>query len=157
MTGTIDLSAQMRTIRGLYPGRDGERQAAEEAAKLWGGIECSEYGVVLKEEKLKFTMPKDDRWYGEVFLAHAPNGYWMVDTGYGYPNGSQTGPLSVFKTIGYPSRREAITAGIDELIARFEKLADYRDSYQHTTRLGCERMIKELKAQKDQQMQMALF
>jgi hypothetical protein len=93
--------------------------------------------------------------HGEVRIAMAPNDWPAVSTSYWYGQGG--GGSSPCSRTAYTTRDEAITTGINKLIATFESVRDWKGYAPQNQSARPQRMIETLKAHLLQSRQLSLF
>ena len=153
----IDLCQQLEDLRRRYPEYWRSDHALRELQALWGGADCNDCGVFERVETIRIELDAQKSWYGEVHIAIAPNGWHWVSTSYWYGQGGGGSSPSVWNDIAYTTRDEAVTAGINKLIATFEGVRDGKGSVPHNQFILAERMIATLKAYLSQARQLTLF
>ena len=153
----INLSEQLDDIRLRYPEYWNSEEAVRELQALWGCADCNDCGVFERDETIRITLDGQKSWYGELRIAVAPNGWHAVSTSYWYGQGGGGSSPSVWNRTAYTTHDEAVAAGINELITKFESVREckgYAPSNQSAT---AERMIETLKAYLSQSRQLSLF
>jgi hypothetical protein len=153
----IDLSEDIDDICRRYPKYWLSDDARRELLVLWGEPDCNDCGVFERDEIIRIDFDGQKSWYGEVRIAVAPNGWHAVSTGYWYGQGGSGSAPSVWNRTAYTTRDEAVAAGIDELIARFEGIRDGKGYAPQNQSALAERMIQTLKAWLSQSRQLSLF
>lgn len=157
MTDAIDLTDRLDAIRAAYPDYYRSTEATQAAAALWGSVAHNDCGVIAPAEILRIELMGQPRWKAAISLANAPNGWWSVSTGYDYPSGGGSAPISVWANRAYATREAAIGAGIGALITTFEGVRDWRGTRPASEIILAERMIKQLAALRGETRQMSLF
>ena len=152
---TIDLTDRIDEIVSRYP--EYLKSAVPELRALWGGAECSNCGVFELAEDIRVNLDAQKSWYGEVRLAVAPNGWHAIGITWWYGQGGGGSPPSVWNRLAYTTRDEAIAAGINELIARFEGVRDMKGWAPQNQSALAGQMIKTLKDYLPQTRQLILF
>jgi len=153
---TIDLTEQIDAIYSRYPKYWLSDEAQRELLTLWGGPACNDCGVFERSETLRIDLD-GTHWYGEVRIAVAPNGWHAMDTTYWYGQGGGGSSPSVWNRFAYTTRDEAVAAGINELITKFESVRDCKGHAPQNQSAIAERMIETLKAYLSQSRQLSLF
>ena len=153
----IDLSAQLDDIRARYPDWWRSDEATRELQAVWAHPDCNDCGVIAEQERITIALPGQSNWKAVVKIAVAPNGWHAFATSYDYPLGGASSPISVWNDTAYTTRDEAVRAGIDELIGKFECLRD-RTGYEPASQItGAGRMVEELCRYLSQANQLTLF
>jgi len=152
----IDMSPHVDAVQSKYPDYYRNAQAHIEMADLWGGVTCNHCGVIEPTERLHIELPSHARWNASIWLVAAPNGRWLMSTGYHYPSGGGSGPVSVWNRRAYTSRDAAIAAGVQVLGERFKGIRDWPSST-NGEKLLAERMIEHLTTYTTKPKQMNLF
>lgn len=152
----IDLTEKIDEICRRYPEYWRSDEAMRELLALWGGPDCNDCGVFERDETIRIDLDGAN-WYGEVRLAVAPNGWHAMDTSYWYAQGGGGSSPSVWNRTAYTARDEALAAGINELIAKFEGVRDCKGCAPQNQSALAQRMIETLKACLAQSRQLSLF
>lgn len=152
----IDLSGQIDDICRRYPKYWLSDEAQRELLALWGCPECNDCGVFEQTETDRIDLD-GTHWYGEVRIAVAPNGWHALSTSYWYGQGGGGSAPSVWNRFAYTTRDEAVEAGINQLIAKFEGVRDCKGYAPQNQSDLAERMIQNLKAYLSQARQFSLF
>lgn len=153
----IDLAGQLDDIRDRHPEWWRSREALRELQALWGDADCNDSGVFERDENIRIELDGQRSWYGEVRIAVAPNGWHAIATSYWYGQGGGGSCPSVWNRIAWTTRDEAVSAGINKLIATFEGVRDCGGSAPHSQADLAQRMIETLKARLTQSRQLSLF
>ena len=107
----IDLSEQLHPIiRASNASRGGEayRKYSKEANKIWQFPE-DEQGIYIKNKGVEYGTHYSCK--AAIKLAQGGNGLWQFAISYMLPNQGMATPLSVFKTLAFASRADALSAG----------------------------------------------
>ena len=152
----IDLTERLDDIRSRYPKYWLSDEAQRELQTLWGGADCNDCGVFERDETVRIDLDGAN-WYGEVRIAVAPNGWHAVSTSYWYGQGGGGSSPSLWNRIAYTARDEALTAGVTELIVKFEGVRDWKGAAPANQSALAQRMIEALKARLSQSRQLSLF
>lgn len=154
----IDLSPQIADIRGRYERYWASFEALQELRALWGNPECNDCGVFEAGEEIRVGLEGERCWYGEVQIARAVNGWFAVGTSYGYSLGGGGYAPSLWNRTAYTDRDEALVAGLDELVRKFESLLDWGGSDNtDAVKRKAARMIAALQANQASVRQLDLF
>jgi hypothetical protein len=152
----IDLSEQIDEICARYQKYWLSGEAQSELLALWGSPDCNDCGVFERDETIRIDLDGAN-WHGEVRLAAAPNGWHALSMSYWYGQGGGGSSPSVWNRTAYTTRDEAVAAGINELIAKFEGVRDSTGSAPQNQSALAQRMIETLKAHLAQSRQLSLF
>jgi len=152
----IDLIEQIDDICGRYPKYWLSDEARHELQVLWGGPDCNDSGVFERDETVRIDLDGTN-WYAEVRIAVAPNGWHAISTSFWYGQGGGGSSPSVWNRFAYTARDEAVEAGINELIARFEGVRDCKGYAPQSQSDLADRMIQTLKTYLSQSRQLSLF
>jgi hypothetical protein len=152
----IDLSEQIDDICSRHPKYWLSDEAQRELLVLWGRPDCNDCGVFERTETVRIDLD-GMHWYGEVSIAVAPNGWHAISTGYCYGQGGGGSAPSVWNRFAYTARDEAIEAGVNQLIAKFEGVRDCEGYAPQNQSDLAQRMIETLKAYLSQSRQLSLF
>ena len=153
----IDLTEHIDEICGRYPEYWLSAEAQLELLAVWGGPNCNDCGVFERAENILIELDGQKSWYAELRIAVAPNGWHAIATSYWYGQGGGGSAPSVWNRIAYTSRDEAVTAGVNELIATFEGVRDWQGSAPANQSALAQRMVETLKAYLSQSRQLSLF
>jgi hypothetical protein len=153
----IDLSEQINGICARYPEYWLSDEAQRELQALWGGADCNDCGVFERGETIRVELDCQKSWYGELRIAVAPNGWHAIATSYWYGQGGGGSAPSVWNRIAYTTRDEAVAAGIDELIATFQRVRDAKGWAPANQPALAQSMIENLTAHLSQSRQLSLF
>jgi hypothetical protein len=153
----IDLTEQIDDICSRYPEYWLSDEAQRELQALWGGADCNDCGVFERDETIVIELHGQKSWYAELRLAVAPNGWHAIATSYWYGQGGGGSSPSVWNRTAYTTRDEAVATGINELIATFEGVRDWKGSAPSNQSALAQRMIEMLKAHLSQSRQLSLF
>lgn len=153
----IDLTEQIDEICGRYPEYWRSDGAQNELLALWGGPDCNDCGVFERDETILIELDSQKSWYAELRIAVAPNGWHAIATSHWYGQGGGGSAPSVWNRIAYTTRDEAVTNGINELVATFEVLRDHKGYAPQNQSAFAQRMIETLKAYMSQTRQLSLF
>lgn len=153
----IDLTEQIDEICSRYPEYWRSDAAQRELQTLWGGADCNDCGVFERDETILIELPGQKSWYAELRIAVAPNGWHAIATSYWYGQGGGGSAPSVWSRTAYTTHDEAVTAGINELVATFEGVRDWQGSAPANQSALAQRMIETLKAHLSQTRQLSLF
>lgn len=156
MSDFIDMSPQINAVQVKYPDYYRNAQAHSEMADLWGGVSCNTCGVIQATDEIAIELPSHTRWNARIWLAAVPNDRWLMSTGYSYPSGGGSGPISLWNRRAYVSRDAAIAAGIADLTRHYQRLRDWSGT-SNSEKLLAERMIKHLATYTCKPKQMNLF
>ena len=119
----IDLSRIIQKIKHYFPDAHRNPRAQRCLNQLWGYPDVNDCGVFNQIEDALVVRPAGkSRYRASVEIAVAPNGWHAKSTDYEYDIGGGGYTPSVWSRFAYPSREEALDAGIAELIDRFAKL-----------------------------------
>jgi hypothetical protein len=154
----IDLTDKIDDIRGRYGLRYwASDEAQQEMIALWGNPPCNDCGVFERDETIRIQLEGHKSWYGELRIAVAPNGWHAVSTTYWYGQGGGGSAPSVWNRTAYTTRDEAVASGINNLIATFEGIRDWKGYAPQNQSALAQRMIETLKAHLSQSRQFSLF
>jgi hypothetical protein len=153
----IDLSDRLDDVRSRYPEYWNSDEAVSELRGLWGGADCNDCGVFEHAETIRIDLDTQKSWYGEVQIAIAPNGWHAIATSYWYGQGGGGSAPSVWNCTAYTTRDEAVTAGINKLIATFEGVRDCKGWVPQNQPGLAQRMIETLKDRLSEARQLTLF
>jgi hypothetical protein len=153
----IDLTDRIDAISSRYPEYLKSDDAIPELRALWGGADCNDCGVFERYETIRIEVDGQTSWYGEVCIAVAPNGWHAFATSWWYGLGGGGSSPSVWNNLAYTTREEALTAGINNLIAKFESVRECKGAAPKNQSAIAERMIETLKAYLSQSRQLSLF
>lgn len=154
---TIDLTDRIDEIINRYPEYLKSDDAVPDLRALWGGAECNDCGVFERAEDIRINLDAQKSWYGQVRLAVAPNGWHAIAISWWYGQGGGGSAPSVWNRLAYTTRDEAVAAGINELIAKFEGIRDMKGCAPQNQPALAGQMIKTLKDYLSQARQMTLF
>jgi len=152
----IDLSDRLDDVRRRYPQYWRSAEAQRELQALWGGTDCNDCGVFEREDTIRIELDGTN-WFGELRIAVAPNGWHAVSTSYWYGQGGGGSSPSVWNRTAWTTHDEAVSAGINELIATFEGVRDCKGYAPQNQSAFAERMIEILKDRLSQARQLTLF
>jgi hypothetical protein len=153
----IDLSEQLDDIRTRHPEYWRSDEAQREVQTLWGGANCNDCGVFERDETIRVDLDCQKSWYGELHIAVAPNGWHAISTSHWYGQGGGGSAPSVWNRTAYTTRDEAVAAGIDELIATFQRVRDPKGWAPSNQSALAERMIETPNSYLSQTRQLSLF
>jgi len=153
----IDLSGQIDDICHRYPEYWHSDEAQRELQTLWGGADCNDCGVFERDETIRINLDGQKSWYAGLRIAVAPNGWHAMATSYWYGQGGGGAAPSIWNRTAYTVHDEAVSAAIDELIARFEGVRDWKGWAPANQSALAERMIETLKSYLSQTRQLSLF
>jgi hypothetical protein len=153
----IDLSEQLNDIRARYPQWWRSDEAMRELRSLWGDPACNDCGVFTDYERITIALSGGARWNAAIKLAAAPNDVHAFATSYDYPLGGGGYAISVWNRTAYTTRDEALRAGIEEVIRKFEGVRDATGYKPASQAADASRMIAELRTYLAQANQLTLF
>jgi hypothetical protein len=107
-------------------------------------------------ESIRIGLDGQRSWHAQIRISAAPNGWHAMATSYWYGMGGGGYAPSVWNCTAYTTRDEAVEAGINELIHRFEGVRHQTGAPQNQS-AHAGRMIDNLKAHLSQARQLTLF
>jgi hypothetical protein len=153
----IDLTEKLDDIRDRFgPRYWASDEAQQEMIALWDNPPCNDCGVFESRETIRIKLD-GTRWYGEIDIAVAPSGWHAISISWWYGLGGGGSAPSVWNRFAYTSHDEAVAAGINQLVAKFEGIRDMKGWTPENHPALAQRMIDALKDHLSQARQMTLF
>lgn len=118
----IDFRCELYAIRQKFgPRYYCERQAAQEAARLWG-VHCNEHGVL--DQITEDIRVEHQRYSATIRLYKTEQGYWHVSHGFSAPGSGFAVPATVWNETAFTNELAARRWAVDRLLRRCDARLD---------------------------------